>query len=116
MDRSDKRMPRRRNLIYYSEVRALDDPSFKGHVIDISTSGIMLNLEKEVLPGKHFRFELMLPKEIDGLDRICFSARSRWCQEDVNPDYFAAGFEIEDIEGKDEELIVKMMYEYGFGR
>lgn len=112
----NKRTPRRRNLIFYSEVNDLNDPKFSGNMIDISTSGIMLSLEKEVREGTRFKFELILPSPIDGKDRIHFSARNKWCKEDINPDYFAAGFEFEEIEDKDEEIIVKIMYEYGFNR
>ncbi len=111
-----KRSPRRKHLIFYPEVHDLDNPSFSGNMIDISTSGIMLSLEKAIRSGMQFRFELILPDVIDGIDRIKFSARSKWCKEDINPDYFAAGFEFEEIEDEAEKIIVKMMYEYGFKR
>lgn len=116
MNNSNKRTPKRKNLIFYPEVHDLDDPSFSGNMIDISTSGIMLSLEKDIRSGVKFQFELILPDVIDGIERIRFSARSKWCKEDINPDYFAAGFEFEEIEDEAEEIIVKMMYEYGFKR
>lgn len=74
----------------------------------------MIVADEEVEVGKHFRFELMLPDEIEGHDRIRFMAKSIWCRRDVNPDYFAAGFGIEDIGEEDENLIEDMIDRYGF--
>ena len=114
MEADDKRMPRRRHLTYYPEILDSDDPSFLGRLIDMSTSGIMLLTETEVESDKLFNFEIKLPDEFEGKKEIHLKARSVWCKKDVNPDYFAAGFEIEDIGNEDEKFIVVLIFEYGF--
>ncbi|MDH3973352.1 MAG: PilZ domain-containing protein [Deltaproteobacteria bacterium] len=111
-----KRIPKRRQLIYYSEVVDQNKKTLAGYLIDISTSGIKLMMEGEVETDKLFAFEAKLPYEIEGRKALVFEAKSIWCKRDVNPDYYAAGFEIEKIDIADEKIIIKLMLEYGFSK
>ena len=111
-----KRIPKRRQLIFYSEVLDKKKKAIAGHLIDISTSGIKLLTENEVKTDRVFTFEVTLPYEIEGRKVLEFEAKSIWCKKDVNPDYYAAGFEIEKIDLADEKIIVELMLEYGFSK
>lgn len=111
-----KRIPKRRQLIYYSEVLDQKKKTLAGHLIDISTSGIKLITPEKVAVDKMFTFEVKLPYELEGRKVLVFEARSIWCKKDVNPDYYAAGFEIEKIDLTDEKIIVELMFEYGFSK
>ena len=104
----------RKHLIYFSEVKDKDNASFTGHLVDISRTGLMLISEEPVSTGKEFRLDIILPEEADGHDRIHLRAKSIWCKKDVNPDYYATGFEMEAIDIIDDELIEHLIYEYGF--
>lgn len=116
MNITGTRIPKRRRLIYYSEVLNKKNNALVGHLIDISTSGIRLLTEKEVKANRLFTFEVKLPYQIEGRKVLVFEAKSIWCEKDVNPDYYAAGFEIEQIDLVDEKIIVELMLEYGFSK
>ena len=114
MTAGEKKREPRRHLIYFSEVHDRDNKSFKAHLADITKEGLMVISEEKIELEKEFHLEIILPEEVDGRDRINLKARSKWCKRDINPDYFATGLEIEDIDIVDEELIEYLIYEYGF--
>ena len=109
-----ERKTARRHLIYFSEVRDQGGAILKGHLADISTSGLMILTKEKVEEGRSLRLEVLLPEEVEGRDRIRFRARSLWCRQDVNPDYYATGLSIEEIDMVDRELIEYLIFEYGF--
>jgi len=113
---SDKEQKRetRRHLIYFSEVHDRDNRSFSGRMVDITRTGLMIISEEKVELEKQFHLEIILPKEVVGRDRINLKAKSLWCKKDINPDYFATGLEIEELDVIDEELIEYLIHEYGF--
>lgn len=113
MGKTKYRSPRR-HLIYFSVVHDRDNKSFEGHLADITKTGLMVISKEKVELEKQFHLEIILPEEMDGRDRINFVAKTIWCKKDVNPDYYATGLEIEEINIVDEELIEYLIYEYGF--
>jgi len=109
-----KRVRNRKHLIYLSEIHDRDNPSFTGHLADISKSGLMMISDEHIETNKEFRLEIILPEETEGRDRVYCKAKSMWCKKDVNPDYYATGLEISAVDTIDEQLIEYMIYEYGF--
>lgn len=114
MSAGEKKRETRRHLIYFSEVHDRDNRSFSGHLVDITKTGLMIISKEKVELEKQFHLEIILPEEVDGRDKINLKAKSLWCKKDVNPDYFATGLDIEEIDIIDEELIEYLIYEYGF--
>ena len=114
MTASEQKRDPRRHLLYFSEVPDRDNKSFSGRLADITKTGLMIISKEKVELEKKFHLEIILPEEVDGRDRINLRAKSLWCKKDVNPDYFATGLEIEEIDIIDEELIEYLIYEYGF--
>ena len=114
MTEREKNREPRRHLIYFSEVHDRDNRSFSARLADITKTGLMVISKEKIGLDKEFHLEVILPEEVDGRDRINIKARSKWCKKDVNPDYFATGLEIDEIDIVDEELIEYLIYEYGF--
>ncbi|MDT8318485.1 MAG: PilZ domain-containing protein [bacterium] len=114
MSAGEKKRETRRHLIYFSDVHDRDNRSFKAKLADITKEGLMVISEEKVELEKVFHLEIILPEEVDGRDKINLKAKSKWCKKDVNPDYFATGLEVEEIDIIDEELIEYLIYEYGF--
>lgn len=110
----EKNREPRRHLIYFSKVHDRDNRSFSGHLADITKTGLMVISEEKIELEKEFHLEIILPEEVDGRDKINLKAKSKWCKKDVNPDYYATGLEIDEIDIIDEELIEYLVYEYGF--
>ena len=114
MTGKDKKREPRRHLIYFSEVHDRDNKSFSARMVDITKTGLMVISEEKIELEKTFHLEIILPEEVEGRDRINVKAKTLWCKKDVNPDYFATGLEIEELDVINEELIEYMIYEYGF--
>ena len=106
----------RKHVIYFSEIHDKANPLFSAHLVDISKEGIMVITGEEIETNKRFQLEIILPEEVDGRDKINCMAISKWCKKDINPDYYATGFEVEGLDIIDSELIEFLIYEYGFNK
>jgi len=111
---SDKRRLRRNNLIYYLKVYNQKDGSLLGHLVDITSEGIMLVSEEPIATGVDFQLRLVLPRDIFGEGNIDFSAKSLWSKPDSNPDFQDTGFHLIDMPLEKVLLIKKLVSEYGF--
>ena len=105
---------KRRHLIYYLRVYDRSTGVLIGHLADITTDGIMLVSEAPIKTDKDFKFKMTLPAELEGSRDITFDASSIWSHKDVNPDFYATGFKIDNIERKDIELIEILIDTFGF--
>jgi hypothetical protein len=98
----EMRQVERRHLVFYLRVFDGTGTRVLGHVVDISSKGVMLLSGSPISVGENFRMRMRLPSQIANMEEIVFNAGSRWCKPDVNPDFFIAGFEIRDV---DDEII-----------
>ena len=110
----DRRKLARRHLIYYLRVFDRDINQLIGHVVDISTDGLKLISEAPIKTQETFRCEMSLPQEIQGQKKVIFDATSVWNKKDINPDFFATGFAISNIELETVMLIKRLIDEFGF--
>lgn len=93
---NNQRKVARRHLIYYLRVFDRDSKVLLGNLVDISTRGIMLVSDQPLEVGKHYDLRMYLPESVEGSREVEFSAESRWCQNDANPDFYDTGFELVD--------------------
>lgn len=93
---NNQRKVARRHLIYYLRVYDQETKALLGNLVDISTRGIMLVSDQPLEIGKRFSLRMYLPETVEGSREVEFSAESRWCQNDANPDFFDTGFELLD--------------------
>jgi hypothetical protein len=110
----DKRQLKRVHLIYYLRIFDNETGANIGHLVDITTQGIMMISEEPVPAGKDFSFRMQLPTTITGREEIQFSARSLWCKKDFNPDFYVSGFQIKEISPQEVNTISSLMNAYGF--
>ena len=111
---NDKRQLKRVHLISY--LRIIDDKTGTniGHLVDITTQGIMVISEKPVPSGKDFSFRMQLPTTITGREEIKFNAHSLWCKKDFNPDFYVSGYQIKEISPLEAKTITTLINAYGF--
>ena len=105
---------KRRHLIYYLRVYDAVKDILIGHIADISTNGIMVMSEQPIPTDQDFVLKMIMPKALEGTKELVFKARSIWSQKDVNPDFYANGFQIHDVNMKDIDLIEYLIDEFGF--
>lgn len=110
----EKRRAKRRNIIYYLRVFDRKTDRLVGQLVDITTSGMKLVSEDSIEPDTSFQLRMVLPEEIDKKKEIAFEVRSMWCKRDINPDFYSAGFEFEDISTEDLNIIKNLMYDFSF--
>lgn len=96
--KKEKRQVERRHLVFYLRVFDGTGARMLGHVVDISSKGVMLLRGSPISVGENFRLRMHLPSQVANMEELVFNASSRWCKPDVNPDFFIAGFEIRDVD------------------
>ena len=57
---------------------------------------------------------MILPAEIVGSKQINFDAKSIRCNKDINPDFYNIGFQLQNVEPRDTEIIKRLIGEFGF--
>jgi hypothetical protein len=112
--RKEKRQADRWYLVFY--LRVFDGMSHKilGHLIDISEKGIMLICDNPVEVNEGYRLRMRLPNQMKERDEIIFSATSRWCKPDVNPDFYLVGFQIYDLDPTTRDLISSLIKDFSY--
>lgn len=113
-DQQDLRQVNRKYLVFY--LRVFDGMSSKilGHLVDISEKGIMLVGDNPIPVGEDYRLRMRLPTHMKDQSEIIFTATSRWCKSDANPDFFIAGFQIHELEPAARELIGSLIKDFSY--
>jgi c-di-GMP-binding flagellar brake protein YcgR len=110
----DLRQVSRKYLVFY--LRVFDGMSSKilGHLVDISEKGIMLVGDNPIPVGEDYRLRMRLPTQMKDHTDIIFTATSRWCKNDANPDFYLVGFQIQEMEATARELIASLIKDFSY--
>ena len=93
---SDNRRWKRWQLIFYLRVFDKQTQQLLGHVVDITTNGMMLISDKPLPIDKEYFVMLDIPDEEGGRRTVSLRTHSLWSKRDVNPDFFDTGFRLVD--------------------
>ena len=110
----ERRKVKRRHLLYYGRVYDENVQKLLGYLIDITESGFMLLSEVPYPIGVTRQLKLEVTDDIGQGPYMNFTAKSIWCEPDIDPSHFDTGFEIEEIKPSDKELILTIVEKYGF--
>ncbi len=112
--RREMRRVERRHLVFY--LRVFDGMSTKvlGHIVNISANGAMLISDNPIPVDTSFRLRMRLPARGANKDEIIFNATSRWCRQDVNPDFFISGIQMYDVDEEVSRYILCLMDDFSF--
>jgi hypothetical protein len=115
-EKKDLRQADRWYLVFY--LRVFDGMSRKifGHLIDISENGIMVISDNPVEVNEDYRLRMRLPNQMKDRDEIIFSATSKWCKSDVNPDFYLIGFHIHDLDLITKDLIAHLIKDFSYSK
>lgn len=86
-----KRVLTRRHLIRSFEMYDKPNVLSLGHLVDITTKGMMLISEKPLETDAIYQLRMHLPKEIDGGGHVDYRARALWGDESVKEDFLIQG-------------------------
>ncbi|MEJ2569198.1 MAG: PilZ domain-containing protein [Anaerolineales bacterium] len=110
---AERRKLKRRHLIYYLRVFERGTGRIVGHLVDLTTEGLMLLSEEPIETDRLFYFRMTLPTEIRSSAHVAFNARSIWCRPDDSPDFYATGFSFEEVTSEDIRVIENLIESYG---
>ena len=79
----EKRIFKRRQLIYYMKVLEQDTDRLFGFLVDITTEGIMIMCETPAEMDKTYRLKIPLKKELSDLELLTFDATCKWCNKNL---------------------------------
>ena len=96
----EKRQVERKYLVFY--LRVFDGLGSKviGHLVNISSNGIMLLSDFPIPVNEEYKLRMRLPHELVDKGEIIFNAISRWCRKDTNPEFYVTGFQLYDMSPK----------------
>jgi len=112
--RHDKRQIKRVHLIYYLRIFDAETGVNIGHLVDITTQGMMLISEEDIPVNRDFSFTMMLPATIAGREELNFNAHSLWCKNDFNPDFYLSGYRISNLDTGAVKILTDLIKTYGF--
>ena len=110
----NKRKFKRKDLIYYLKVTDRETGQVIGHAANISNEGLMLISDEPIKTEFTFQLQMFLPEEIQGSRYYEFTATSKWCQEDENPDFYNIGFKLDNISTEGIQVIKHLILGFCF--
>lgn len=109
-----RRKLKRRHLIYYLRVFDIKTNELLGHLVDISPGGVKIMSEGAIPIGDKYQLKMHLPDEMENATDIIFDVECVWSEQDINPEFFAAGFQIQQIDSEHARVIDRLIEEFGF--
>ena len=111
----ERRLLKRRHLIYYLSVEDIDTGRLLGHLVDVTAEGIMLMSSDPIETGRVFRLRMTIPAGAEGTSQaVEFQAKSIRTGKDVNPDFFDTGFHMVSLTPSQLGLIETLIDDHGF--
>jgi hypothetical protein len=88
------RSQKRWNLVYYLRVFNADNGELLGHIVDLTTDGLMIISESCVAINQHCRLKMEVPIDNEIIKSIELEAKSLWSKKDINPHFYDTGFKL----------------------
>ena len=105
----NKRNMKRHYLIYYLRVFNRENGEVLGHLVDITTKGIMILRDSPIEVGMNYSLRIRWRNAAGRLQLADFEGLCRWCRPDVNPDFYDAGFAITPASSEHVEAIAALI-------
>ncbi len=111
---NENRKLHRRHLIYYLRVYNREYNRLLGHLVDITSEGIMLISEEPIETKRFFTLRMELPIQIFGKSQIELKTQSVHCETDVNTSFYDTGFRLIDVSDEDHLIITQLIHNFSF--
>ena len=110
----NQRKLRRRHLIYYLRVVDRSTDQFIGHLVDVTTEGVMIMSDHAFEEDSIHQFSMALPEVIEGSTPLHFDVKCVWSREGITPGQYDSGFELLTILPEHRREIERLIVEFGF--
>jgi len=106
------RRQERTRLIYHLRVFDSRRKKLLGHMVDITSEGLMLIGETPVRVGRKYSLRMDLPRNLMTDGHLTFSAESKWCTKDANEDFYSMGMRIVKMTPEALTVVQKLAREF----
>jgi len=113
--RERRRLNRWQSTYFFRGNRKFEKPYFDvidqrteksiGHLVDLTLEGFKIICREAIPRNEVFELRIELPKEVEGVRQIDTRAQCVWCERDINPEFFNAGFRIISISPPFTEIV-----------
>jgi hypothetical protein len=111
---AERRHTIRKKFGFY--MRVLDDETEAtiGHLVDMSTEGMQLEMPTPPSRGQEFHMRMELTPDISDSLFLFVTARAIWYEIDnIMPNLYHVGFRITNISEHDKEIYKRLLEKYG---
>ncbi len=109
-----QRSQKRWNLVHYLRVLKAEYNQLMGHLVDITTEGMMIISEQSIPLNQNFNLRMEIPTSDDIPQMIALNAESLWTKKDVNPAFHDTGFRLINPSKRAINAITKLIEELKF--
>lgn len=101
----EQRVAERTHLMYYLRVFDTDSNTLFGHVIDLSSDGMLITSHQTLRPKQRYRLMIEDVSVFDASTRAEVEAECRWAKEDPNAALTDGGFRFITLTESANELL-----------
>ncbi|OGN88994.1 MAG: hypothetical protein A2Y88_09810 [Chloroflexi bacterium RBG_13_48_10] len=110
----ERRKYPRKDLLLFANVYDKKSGRIIGTLLNITLEGAMVLSESRIDSDRVMELHIKLPDDFVTKQELIFTANSRWCGPDINPEYFDVGYQFANVSEEDGEIIQKIIEKYGF--
>jgi hypothetical protein len=109
---NERRKQHRNDLAFFTRLFDRDTGRLLGHLANLTVEGAMIISDGPIETDKVYRLHMDLSDQRFGKAHLDFEARSIYCQPDITPQLYNAGFQFINISPKDVGIIENIVKEY----
>jgi len=110
----ERRKYPRKDLLLFANVSDSKSGKLIGTLLNITLEGAMVLTESKIDQNHMMELHIKLPENFVKKNELVFTANSRWCAPDINPEYYDVGYQFANVSEEDGRIIKALIEKYGF--
>jgi hypothetical protein len=110
----DRRKYPRKDLLLFANVYDSRSGKIVGTLLNITLEGAMVLSESQIDKDNTMELHIKLPENFVQKNELIFTANTRWCGPDINPEFFDVGYQFANVSEEDGQIIQTIIEKYGF--
>lgn len=110
----ERRKYPRKDLLLFANVYDSKSDRLIGTLLNITLEGAMILSESKIDSDNVMELHIKLPENFTEKNELVFTANSRWCAPDINPEYYDVGYQFANVSEEDSKIIQAIIEKYGF--
>src|SRR4030067_3796151 len=110
----ERRKYPRKDLLLFINVYESKSGRIIWTLLNITLDGARVLRENRIDSDKPMELHIKLPESFIQKHELIFSANSRWCAPDINPEFFDVGYQFANVSEEDAKIIQAIIEKYGF--